>query len=688
MDVEDEVVGLISTKSFEIFAAKSSFNNFNLWLPLWMHAKDTAGMMVALLDNWLPEKIVSELLTYIPGKNFDLLKKTCSFIGYIHDIGKITQVFQSKIEKTISTLRNDLLEHGFDLKNYFPNGSLSPHAKAGESILNNLGLPLFLCCIVGSHHGKPGSNADEIKDDFLRNNKDGNNCENYYGSSSEKEKWLSIYKDYINWCLDACGFSELNDLPEYMPAESQILLTGLLIIADWLASNQAYFPLIGVSTYGDESYYPSRIDRAWANIAFPSRISECSSMSDEDFFERFGFMPNEVQQCFLNNLLEEPGLYILEAPMGCGKTEASLGAAEALISKTLAGGVFFGLPTQATANGILPRVKYWAEANSRFGQHAFRLLHSNSSFNCEYETIFHGKANICDDADGVFVHSWMEGRQQALLSDFVVGTVDQALFCSLKQKHFMMRHLGIAGKVVIIDECHAYDSYMMAFMESLLNWLGKYGVSVFLLSATLPYSRRKAFVEAYIDSDKLITNVNNWDISNGYPLITCVGSISHRLIQQKVILNNNEKKEIQIIYVKEIELFDTLLDKLDAGGCAAIIVNTIAYSQKLAKRLEEKFPEYKIVLLHSAFLPSDRAMKEKEILELTGKNSTLEIRNKVILVGTQVLEQSLDYDVDFMISEICPIDLLLQRMGRLHRHKRICRPNKVSKPIFGILNYE
>ena len=149
------------------------------------------------------------------------------------------------------------------------------------------------------------------------------------------------------------------------------------------------------------------------------------------FRDKYGFLPNEMQRQMLRAVEDTgtPGIYILEAQMGLGKTEAALSAAEILASKWHCEGLFFGLPTQATANGIFPRLKGWAENQSEGVQLSIRLAHGMAMLQKGYrELIFHGHAIQNEDENGgLIVHQWFEGRKQALLSSFVVGTIDQLL---------------------------------------------------------------------------------------------------------------------------------------------------------------------------------------------------------------------------------------------------------------------
>lgn len=222
-------------------------------------------------------------------------------------------------------------------------------------------------------------------------------------------------------------------------------------MADWIASNTTYFPLLALDDYGHTLPYPLRTQEAWAQLSLPDKWEPTlSSMDSETFHHRFGFVFNTVQQSVLQTVEQSyrPGIYILEVQMGVGKTEAALGGAELLASKMGCGGIFFGLPTQATSNGIFPRLKQWAQQQSQQVQHGIRLAHGMSQLNEDYTTLFCGQAtqNEDDDATGLVAHRWFEGRQQALLSDFVIGPVDQLLMAALKKKHIMLRTLDTMAR--------------------------------------------------------------------------------------------------------------------------------------------------------------------------------------------------------------------------------------------------
>ena len=385
--------------------------------------------------------------------------------------------------------------------------------------------------------------------------------------------------------------------------------------------------------------------------------------------------------------------------MGVGKTEAALVVAEIFAEKAKRKGVFFALPTQATSDGIFPRILKWVtKLNSLNSEdtHSIRLLHGKAQFNEVYKSM-EDEVNIGEDEDGgVIVHGWFKGRKRGMLDDFVVGTIDQLLLAALKQKHLMLRHLGLANKVVIIDECHAYDAYMSQYLNMALSWLGAYHVPVIVLSATLPAKKRQEVIDAYLNiksessevkpqtfdplgrSRRTLEQPPEWVASAEYPLITFTDG---NKVSQRMVPADGIERNVQLDFLSEDMLSERLEYLLSDGGCAGIIVNTVKRAQELANTLCERFGKEAVQLLHSRFLAPDRAEKEKKLLKEMGKPGTDSQRpTKRIIVGTQVLEQSLDIDFDVLVTDICPMDLLLQRIGRLHRHERD-RPEKLQTAL-------
>ena len=651
-----------------LLAGKSDPSGGGGWLPLWMHARDTAGILRYLAQKWLPEAVRHTL-----GLEEELLYKLVIFLGMTHDGGKMTVAFQSNILRQLPEARERLQAH-LSLPDTFLNRSATPHAMASEAILLELGCPPGVASVIGAHHGKPQQDG---LNDFISEQLE-NHPENYWGHGQEAI-WRAMWQEMLDSALQESGLSDVAELPDLtIPAE--LLLTGLLTMADWIASNTTYFPLVPVEETGDETDYPARVECAWErlNLTAPWE-SPYNSMDAGAFRQQFGFPPNSLQQAVLETVdnISAPGLLIIEAQMGVGKTEAALAAAEVFANRCQAGGLFFGLPTQATANGIFDRLMDWAETQSEDMVHSIRLAHGMAELNVEYRQLFPGHATTEEDADrnndpesGVLVHRWFQGNRQALLADFVIGTVDQLLMAALKQKHLMLRQLGLAGKVVVVDECHAYDTYMNCYLDRALTWLGRYQVPVILLSATLPARRRAELVNAYLGGR---AEEGGWQTSRGYPLLTWTDG---RQVCQRTVPLTEPGKTVQMAPLTEDQLPALLREKLAQGGCAGVIVNTVRKAQAVAAQLRQTLPEYEVLMFHAQFLMPDRAEKERTLLRRLGKHSTPAERDRLIVVGTQVMEQSLDIDFDFLVTELCPMDLLLQRIGRLHR-----RADRTDRPL-------
>ena len=668
------------SKELSAAVAKSDRENGNDWLPFWMHSFDTAGIMEKLAQKRLPESISDYLCAECGGR--EKLFSTLKFCALVHDIGKVTVVFQSRIRDAVEfspfAEYVDLPKSGS-----FERISETPHALASEAILLKFGCLRGIASIAGAHHGKPTALTADVCNQIEGGYK---NPDNFYGRGMKyKSLFDSLWKEWLDYSLESAGFSDLSALPD-ISVPAQVVISGMLITADWIASNTTYFPLISADEQGQFSDYPERTEAAWNKIHFTDIWNSTArfGLDDEAFKERFGFLPNPTQADIISTATdaESSGIYIIEAPMGLGKTEAALALSEILAAR--AGGMFFGMPTQATSNGIFPRLEKWAGGLAEDEQTllAIKLAHGNAALNEDYRELFTGHSNLNIESDsGLIVHDWFSGRKQTLLSDFVIGTVDQLLMAALKQKHVMLKHFGLSGKVVVVDECHAYDAYMSKYLDMAIQWLGIYKVPVIILSATLPAKRRAELVEAYVGRGlKCIDDA--WKSSLAYPLLTYT---EKNFVKQKALSFSGEQKEISVKTIYRDEVTARAGYAAERGGCVGVIVNTVRKAQEIAAELQSAFPKAEVIIMHAQFIMTDRAKREEQILKRVGKHSTPESRRGLIIVGTQVLEQSLDLDFDLMITELCPMDLLLQRTGRLHRHNRV-RPQGLETACCFVLD--
>ncbi|WP_370891173.1 type I-E CRISPR-associated protein Cas7/Cse4/CasC [Janibacter sp. GXQ6167] len=396
--------------------------------------------------------------------------------------------------------------------------------------------------------------------------------------------------------------------------------------------------------------------------------------------------------------MPEPGLMVIEAPMGEGKTEAALAAAEVLAHRFGCGGVFFGLPTQATTDAMFGRILKWIDHLPTDDLHvgaSLALIHSKAKLNPQLSELRGGPASRGIDIDSgergrdraevasrAMVHSWMQGRKKAVLASIVIATVDHLLFGALRSRHLALRMVGLMGKVVIVDEVHAYDTWMSTYLHRALEWLASVGTPVILLSATLPSRQRRELVEAYTGNSAGEDSPSE----TGYPRITTATSAGSEVVVPDPA---NEPVEVRIEmggFGGDAEVVALIEEVADRQGCVLVVRNTVRRAQATARVLRDVFGPDVVTVSHSQFLAVDRARKDRELLSRFGPPGASTRPPFHIVVATQVVEQSLDVDFDLLITDIAPMDLILQRCGRLHRHERE-RPPRLRTPRCIVVGY-
>ena len=710
----------LSLQARSLWAKTGGGEERNLWSPLYVHMADSACVARKLWDEWLSES-VKRFITDSVNDDEDAASALVAWLAGVHDIGKAAPGFQYKVLE-----RAELVEEmGLRVPRSHMMNRPPSHANMGEVILENWldergwDYSRMFGSIIGAHHGSPPSEGAILEDIKVRS-------EGFPIENLGDGEWSSLQEELLSWLFEVAGMVEHEPLFRTLaiPRSTQVLLSALVIMSDWIASNSDFFPLI--SHVGDQSEFLLRADEAWSSLALPPawHAQRIELESQEFFHSRFRGLPKnsnlrpaQKEAIEAASGMDGSGLLIIEAPMGNGKTEASLLCSEILASKNGSGGIAYLLPTMATSNAMFGRVEKWLEAvpDSRGRSiQSMQLLHSKAALNSDYAKLRHwGNTWMGDDAkscveEDVVAHQWFGGKKRGLLSSFVVGTVDQLLMAALKTKHVQLRHLGLAGKVVVIDEVHAYDAYMNTYLDRVLTWLGSYGVPTILLSATLPAERRKELIRAYRGRDRKAAGSRSRrkDIPESprdesgnpaYPLITVAtrkDALEDGMYRVCVDPSAGTNVTVRGLEDDDDALIAQLSDLLSDGGCACVLRDTVGRAQATYEQLKQTFGDSCVRLAHSRFIAVDRMANDEELLQLLGPDSDNR-PSKLIVVGTQVIEQSLDIDFDVMITDVAPIDLLLQRMGRLHRHQRGVeqsqRPEKLRQArcyIVGISNWE
>lgn len=433
-------------------------------------------------------------------------------------------------------------------------------------------------------------------------------------------------------------------------------LAGHLVLCDWIASNEEFFGDTRLKDADDPKDYFARVQevaREW--VAMIGLQRDWSAGKATCIVEN----TRPFQQILLDTDIP-PGLVIIEAPMGEGKTEAAWILAEKWRDKGYRG-MYMALPTMATSDSL--HARYSVDYLGKLGRgEDARLVHGMAWLRDEKEPKKPLEIGEPGD-DRSLAAAWFRPTRRAMLAAHGVGTVDQAMLAGMNVKFGFLRLYGLADRVLVIDEVHAYDAYMSAIICRLLQWCACLNIPVILLSATLSATQRAAMIEAYEATG------GDPGPDAPYPLISVaepgkdtwtIGAAASSSRTLQIRTHPGLLGEAGKTAAMAVEL-------VEDGGCCCVILNTVKQAQAVYREL--KLPEAEKLLFHARFTASDRRQITEKVLELFGK-STSNRHAKFVLVATQVVEQSLDVDFDHMISEIAPIDLLLQRSGRMHRHRK------------------
>ncbi|OZM71259.1 CRISPR-associated helicase/endonuclease Cas3 [Amycolatopsis antarctica] len=670
------------------------------WLPLLQHLDDTAAVARRIVDEWLPRQVVSRVCDSMPGGE-GTFRTLIFWLASVHDVGKASPAFAVQDRR----LADRMSRFGLPVNPALaqdPNRAAVSHQLVGHSAVRSwLTKELFvvsgdiavqLASIVGSHHGVAPERTQLA---LVRQ----------HPELSGGAVWQSARTEILRRATRRAAPELLAPLAGHrLDRPTMVLLSGLVIMADWIASNDDLFPMQELATMEDVPAEPDedrtaeRAAYGWSRLALPPRWVPAPADTDltGTFRRRFPAIdvprPVQVAAVELVRAEPEPGMLIIEAPMGVGKTEVSLVVAEEQARKSGAGGCVVALPTQATTDAMFGRIHQWLTALPRNESDialTVALAHGKAMLNDEYAGLVRagrfadiGENRERDSSETLIAHQWLSGRKKGPLASFLVCTIDQILVGALKSRHVMLRHLALAGKVVIIDEVHAYDVYMSQYLHRILRWLGAYHVPVVLLSATLPPVRRAELLSAYAEGrgrEPVIPAVE----TVGYPaVISSTGTV------RTVPAPAGATVRLDRLPDDPDTLVRYLRTKLADGGCAAVVRNTVTRVQETADRLIAEFGENAVTVNHSRFLACDRARIDRGLVRRFGPpGEGNDRRGPHIVVASQVLEQSLDVDFDVLVTDLAPADLLLQRIGRLHRHERT-RPAGVSEPHCAITGVE
>jgi len=638
--------------------------------PLICHLIDVSQVVCALWNHHLPQatrRYFSQTLN-IPEED---TRQWLAFLAGLHDLGKACPVFQVACEKELPQVVQQLREAGF----IFQQADSATHGLVSACSLKTLfqqelglekDIAHTLAVAIGGHHGTIITSGN-IRTLGPRQ----------YGKGIWETARLTLF------CTLAKSL-ELHNLKQFTPPLEQtalntftMALAGLISFADWLGSMSEHFSFVETDDLVLTNYVETAYRQATDALQQLGWLDWSPPQVGLPFKQLFPFSPRPLQEATVALADEQhvspPALVIVEAPTGEGKTEAAWYLADRWLAEHQQRGIYVAMPTQATSNQMLSRVKKFIKKRYPDNQTPLLLLHGDAIFSKEMQEM--KLAAIGDKPEETVVaHAWFLPKKRSLLAPFAVGTVDQSLLAVLQTRHFFVRLFGLSHKTVIFDEVHAYDTYMNTLLCRLLAWLRRMGTSVILLSATLPSNTRQTLIEAY--------GGKSFDQDVPYPAITWASEVSTGVIP--IQTSQSHTVSLKWITNEPDMLTTTIRQGIDGGGCVAVLCNTVGQAQTVFRQLaaENLVSDDDLILFHARFPFNRRQEIEKEVIEKFGKpeeGKPDQRPQKAIVIATQVIEQSLDLDFDLMISYLAPIDLILQRAGRLHRHNRP-RPNGLETP--------
>lgn len=580
-------------------------------------------------------------------ERFNAQAAEIGMLASLHDLGKISPGFQQKCATWLEENNlTDIASRCFWQRDYE-----SDHGKVSHSVIQDFlqqqgisrNIAIYHAAILGAHHGRLKflPNPRGIRPPL--NLKLTTDSQSGIDWDAERLECAKRVWDYFNASVSMASLS----------GDSAAIwwLAGLTTVADWISSDENYFS--PAPRDADEDV-PFIARHALDSIGFRLPVIA----KDLSFEQLFGFPPNPMQEKTISSITE-PGVYVIEAPMGMGKTEAALAVAYQLMAAGKANGIYFALPTQVTSNRIHLRMNDFLQRISpEYGKS--RLIHGNSWLMQEtmpYRPASSGSWGKSSE-DARNGRDWFASAKRALIAPFGVGTVDQALLGVVAAKHFFVRHFALAGKVVILDEVHSYDIYAGTLIDQLIETLERLGCTVIILSATLTGKRRRQIVSAF---DKDMD-----ESEQPYPLIT---GRAEGMSLAPVAAATPMPRSVAIEFAKPETVAEKAIALARSGGTVLWICNTVGAAQKQLLYFKERIGgEFPLGLLHSRFTHNHREEHETAWMGRFGKDGAT--RCGSILVATQVVEQSVDLDADLLITELAPTDMLLQRIGRLWRHER------------------
>ncbi|AYY13730.1 CRISPR-associated helicase Cas3' [Actinobacteria bacterium YIM 96077] len=658
--------------------------------PLVCHMIDTVAVAEQLYDVYLGPTMRRELETGLGPLGH--VPSWVAVLCGLHDLGKCSPVFQAKrldlavasfgdqvkgeLERLVSAAQKGRVDikHGDFTTVYFRDALRRWGATADVTAAIAHG--------IGGHHG------NLIASDKYLAAKD---RRGHYGG----HRWDQWRDDLVTALIQLWSLGEPAEAnwaeTSLDVATAAVGLIALTSVSDWIASDDTKFPYAGFPVDDLEAYRESAREKAQDVVGRRLRWRKWRPPEDTRFRQLFPAIhdPRPLHLAVESLVAEQDsaGVLVIEAPTGEGKTKAGVQAMATLVRRLDLSGGYIALPTRATANGMHSEL---SDAAHDLGmEYSPKLVYSTAVKELDDARLDPSEVGLDDDAP-MHVEKEFFTRRRGLLFPVGIGTWDQSLQASIMSRHVYVRLAGLSSKVLLVDEVHALDTYSSTLLYRLMWWCGRLGIPVILLSATLPADRRAELIAQWkAGSQRLLPNeveASRVQVPGGWQ-VTWAGTVGEPVSRPIAISDVNADREVEVDHLADDELTTWLEKRIGQGGCALVICNLVGRVEDMYTRIEQAIADWEkpptLVYLTRMTSEGQRTDIERWLRESFGETS--EQRPHAIVVGTQILEHSLDIDFDLLVSDLCPIDVLIQRVGRVHRHHRPPEVRGCQVPTLGLL---
>ncbi|MFC4467745.1 CRISPR-associated helicase Cas3' [Streptomyces xiangluensis] len=688
------------------------------WNPLPAHLCDAAATALELWDRYLTPALRAQLADTFGAGDDHLARAVTAFYAALHDLGKASPAFLNQFGKgryATTQLRaarqkweSTAREAGLPLPDEWAGIPWARHEHVTAAVLPQLtgcdcgpagcrnrahkGLHTAAYSIAAHHGHIP--DADTVG--------------RAHGATDAQ--WTPIHQAVVHTIAAMTGIdtAQLTELVDLRRPSSLVAFTGLVVLCDWIASDEVRFTYRSTEQT-DEAWWKDSQTQAQAAIT-DLRLERWHTADTtwEDLWP--GTRPRPFQADAMRIMPHTgPALVIVESDTGSGKTRLALWCAHHLAVRNGYQGLYMAMPTRAATNQAAAEIEAFMNRAIQSDTANLAIVHGTAAATPMVHRLIDatrppqaadsaaddllgfvlGTLDTCDRPENNPAHEptgqravldpWYLRRCLGLIATFGIGTIDQLVLATQKSRHWFLRMLGLMGKTVIIDEAHAYELYQQDLLAAAVEWLADAGASVIVLSATLPASVRDSLTTAW--STGLGVQIQDTNDTGPITVVDGTGRLRRAgppptqvpALHTTIRLDPDPGPQA---------LAAQLLRQATSGGCIGVIRTRVTsatslYEQARAQAAQHGWHHGEIILLHGQLMPRDRQPIEERLTHLLGPgtdhNRHQQLPNphrptRLLVIATQIIEQSLDIDLDHMVTDLAPIDLIIQRRGRVHRH--------------------